>query len=507
MLTHSATHWPENVAVVFRDSNITFRELEALTNQFAHALQGLGVKQGERVCLFMTNRPEFVISCYAITRIGAVFNAITPAYKEREIAYQLADTEATAIIVQPALLPLVEAVRDQGPSLKHVISVGPGKSAEGPRHVRFAELIKGQPTTPLAVQISLSDLVALPYSSGTTGLPKGVMLTHRNRVCNTMQFAAAMRIKENDRTLIFLPLYHIYGTALMECAMYTGASAVLMERFEPGECLRLIEQHRITLLYVAPPVLLALLAWPDLKKYDLSSMRYIMTAAAPLAPKVAQDFCQITGAKVLQAYGLTECGPSHLMPVYNDDLNVLESVGLPISDTAQKVVDIENGEQELAVGEVGEICIRGPQVMQGYWKAPQETAIALRNGWLHTGDIGSIDANGYVFLQDRKKEMIKYKGFAIAPAELEVLLLEHPGVADVAVIGKPDDEAGEVPKAFVVRKADHPDLTADELVHFTAGRLATYKTLREVEFIEAIPRVPSGKVLRRVLKERELQKG
>jgi long-chain acyl-CoA synthetase len=506
LLTQSATSWPEHVAVVFRDSNITFRELEALTNQFAHALQELGVKQGERVCLLMTNRPEFIISCSTVARVGAVFSAINPAYKEREIAYQLANTEATAIVVQNELLPLVEAVRDQTPGLKYVISVGPGQPAAGSRHLSFADLLKGHPTTPPAVDIAESDLVALPSSSGTTGLPKGVMLTHRNRVWNTIQFASAMRVTEEDRFLIFLPLSHAYGIALMDCAVYTGATAVLMERFNPGECVQLIAQHRITLLPVVPPILMALLSWPDLHTYDLSSVRYVMSAAAPLAPSVARVFRQTTGVRVLQAYGLTEVGPSHLNPVDNDDLNVLESVGLPLPDTEQKVVDSETGLKELASGEVGELCIRGPGVMTGYWKAPEATASTLRNGWFYTGDIGFIDANGYVFLQDRKKELIKYKGLSIAPAELEVLLLEHSDVADDAVIGKPDDEAGEVPKAFVVRKADHHDVTTDELVHFMAGRLATYKTLQEVEFIEAIPRSPSGKVLRRVLKEQELQK-
>ncbi len=506
MLSQSATSWPDHVAIVFRDSTLTFWELDALTNQFAHALQALGVKQGERVCLLMTNRPEFIISCYAVARVGAVFSAINPAYKEREIAYQLANTEATAIVVQNELLPVIEAVRDQAPDLKHVISVGPGKLAAGLRHVSFADLIKGQPTTPPAVEIALSDLVALPYSSGTTGLPKGVMLTHRNRVCSTIQFASAMRVTEEDRSLIFLPLYHAYGAALMDCALSTGATAVLMERFNPGECVQLIEQHRITLFSVVPPILMALVSWPDLHKYDLSSVRYVMSAAAPLAPSVAQAFRQLTGVRIVQAYGLTELGPSHLNPIDKDDLNVLESIGLPISDTEQKVVDSETGVKELAVGEVGELCIRGPQVMAGYWKAPEATASTLRDGWFYTGDIGFIDAHGYVFLQDRKKELIKYKGWSIAPAELEALLLEHPAVADAAVIGKPDEEAGEVPKAFVVRKADHPDVTAAELLQFAAGRLASYKTLQEIEFIEAIPRSPTGKILRRVLKEQEVQK-
>jgi acyl-CoA synthetase (AMP-forming)/AMP-acid ligase II len=502
LLTQSAACWPEHVAIAYHDRTLTFRELDALTNQLAHALQTLGVKQGERVCLLMANRPAFVISCYAIARMGAVFSPINPAYKAREIAYQLAHTEATAVVVQHELLPLVEAAQNQASSLKHVISVGP----VGSRHESFAELIKGQPMTPPAVEMALSDLVALPASSGTTGLPKGVMLTHRNRVCNAVQFASAMRVSGADRFLIFLPLFHAFGMALLDCALSVGATAVLMERFNPGECVQLITQHRITVLPVVPPILMALLAWPDLHQYDLSSVRYVVSGAAPLPPSVVRAFQHLTGVGVRQAYGLTEVGPSHLSPVDTDDLNARASVGLPFSDTEQKVVDSETGVKELARGEVGELCLRGPQVMAGYWNAPEATASVLRDGWFYTGDIGFIDAHGYVYLQDRKKELIKYKGFSIAPAELEALLLEHPAVADAAVIGKPDEEAGEVPKAFVVRTAEYPHVTADELLQFAAARLARYKTLQEIAFIQAIPRSPSGKILRRVLKEQEEQK-
>jgi long-chain acyl-CoA synthetase len=481
LLTQSAAFWPEHVAIVSRDNALTYRELDNLTNQFANALQALGVKQGERVCLLMTNRPEFVIACYAIARIGAVFSPINPAYKEREIAYQLANTGATTIVVQHNLLPMVEAVRDQAPVLKQVISVGPENLYAGTHHLSFADLLKAQPTAPPGVDVALSDLVALPFSS-------------------------AMHVTEEDRFLLFLPLYHAYGIALMDSALSVGATIVLMERFTPGECVQLITQHHITLLPVVPPVLMALLAWPDLQQYDLSSVRYTMSAAAPLASSVARAFQQLTGVRVLQSYGLTEVGPSHLNPIDNGELNVLESIGLPIFNTEQKVVDIETGVKELTVGELGELCIRSPQVMAGYWKAPEATADALRDGWFYTGDIGFIDARGYVFLQDRKKELIKYKGWSIAPAELEAVLLEYPAVADAAVIGKPDEEAGEVPKAFVVRKATSPDVSAEELVQFAADRLASYKTLREVAFIEAIPRSPTGKILRRVLKEQEVQK-
>jgi long-chain acyl-CoA synthetase len=507
MLTHGAERHPESVAVVFRDVSLTYRELEALTNRFARALTALGVAKGDRVCVLSTNCPEYLIAFYAIARVGAVASPMNPSYREREIEYQLNDTEAVAIVVHAGLVPLVDAVRPRTPHLRHVIAVGPGQSSSRPGVRSFNDLIADQPPTPPApVDISEDDLVALPYSSGTTGLPKGVMITHKNLVINNIQFVACIRMRESDRLMLFLPFYHIYGTMLMGAAVYTGATCVLMERFEPAECLELVQRHRITLFFVVPPVLLMLSNWPELSKYDLSSLRTTMVGAAPVAPELARRFKQLTGVPVLQGYGMTEASPlTHVNPVYDERLNVVDSAGLLAHDTVHKVVDIETGEKELGPGEVGEICIRGPQIMRGYWRAPEATAAALRDGWYYSGDIGYVDERGYLFIRDRKKEMIKFKGFGIAPAEIEALLIEHPAVADAAVIGKPHPEAGEIPKAFVVCKKGH-SLTANDVVAFVKGRLANYKVPGEVEFVDAIPKTPSGKILRRVLKEQELAK-
>jgi long-chain acyl-CoA synthetase len=304
--------------------------------------------------------------------------------------------------------------------------------------------------------------------------------------------------------MIFLPLYHIYGAMLMGGAVLAGATSVLMERFEPAACLELVQRHRVTCFFTVPPVLLVLSGWPRLGEYDFSSVRFTLVGAAPVAPELARRFSDLTGPPVLQGYGMTEASPiTHLNPVHDPALIALDSAGLPVHDTEQKVVDLETGERTLRPGEVGEICIRGPQIMRGYWRAPEATAAALRDGWYHSGDIGYVDARGYVYIQDRKKEMIKYKGLGIAPAEIEALLLEHPGIADAAVIGVPHPDAGEAPKAFVVRRPDHAGLDAESVIGFVRGRLASYKTPVVVEFLDAIPRTPSGKILRRVLKERE----
>jgi len=502
LLDRPVALYPEREAIAFHDVSITFRELEGLVNTFGNALRGIGIGPGDRVCLFMTNRPEYVIAFFALAKIGAVSSPMNPSYKEREVAYQLGDAEAVAVVVQQDLLPLVRSVRGEVPRLKHVIVVGPGVTT-APDTLRFADLIATAPATePTGKAAGGDELLVLPYSSGTTGLPKGVLLSHKVFLSNNIQFNSSIRATDADRFLIFLPFYHIYGLMLMGGAVHGGVPMVVMERFDMADTLRLIVERRITIVFAVPPVLLAMANRPDIGQLDWSSVRMVMVGAAPTPPELARRFTQLTGVKVVQGYGLTEAGPvTHLNPVHDDTLLTIDTGGLPCNDTEQKIVDLETGERELPVGEVGEVIVRGPQVMLGYWNAPESTAAALRNGWLYTGDIGRIDDQGYLTITDRKKEMIKYKGFGIAPAEIEALLFEHPGVADCAVIGKPDNEAGEVPKAFVVRK--DPALTAEALLTWARGRLAGYKMLHEVALVDAIPKTASGKILRRVLKEEE----
>ncbi len=502
LLRTSAGRCPDRVALVDGEREITFRELEGLSNACGHALRAAGVGPGDRVGLFLPNSIEFEIAFFGVSKAGAVVTPLNSSFKEAEARYQLQDSGAKLVVVEESRLPVIEAVSAELPDLREVIVAGEGENPAG--RPRFLDWVLAHPPSPPPEPPidPREDLIALPYSSGTTGLPKGVMLTHRNLVSNYVQFAANHRITDRDSGLMFLPLYHIYGTMIMGGLILAGAPQILMARFGPKEALRLVERRRLTLFYGAPPALLAISQLPDLEDYDLSSLRYIMSGAAPLPTEVRRRVQERTGVLTFMGYGLTEASPlTHMNPP--DEAWVKEaSVGPPVSDEEQKVVDIETGEKELPPGEAGELILRGPQVMKGYWNAPGETARALRDGWLYTGDIVRIDEDGYVFILDRLKEMIKYKGFAVAPAELEALLHGHPEVADAAVVAKADPAAGEIPKAFIVpRNAPPPDREA--IMAFVRERVAGYKQVREVEFIDAIPKSGSGKILRRVLRERE----
>ena len=501
LLRRTVERTPDKWAAIFHDQTLTFREIEGLSNALAHGLRDLRVAKGDRIALFMTNRPEYLISLEAASKVGAVITPINPSYREHEAEYQLNNAEVRVVIVHQDQYPVIAAIRAQVPAVKHVLVLG---REQPPDAFSWYDLVTGFPAhRPPEVAIDFEeDLIALPYSSGTTGLPKGVMLTHQNLVCNHIQCMAGGRMTDDDVLLIFLPVYHIYGTMLMGAAVASGAAQVLMESFDLQTALALMERHRVSLFYAVPPVLLALTNYADLRKHDFSSVRYIMSGAAPLPPEIGRRMQELTGVQVLQGYGLTEASPlTHLSPVDNPELIRLESVGLAVSDQEERIVDLDDPTTVLGVDAVGELIVRGPHVMKGYWKAPDETTRILRNGWLHTGDIARRDAGGYLYLVDRKKEMIKYKGFGVAPAELEAVLHEHPAIADCAVVGKPDPEAGEIPRAFVVRRPG-THVTENDLIRFVEERVAGYKKIRAVEFVDEIPKNPSGKILRRVLKER-----
>jgi long-chain acyl-CoA synthetase len=496
----TANRYPDRAAVTFKDEAITFAQFDRESNRLANGFAALGLSSGDRMSVYVPNCPQYELAFYAVSKLGAIVCPMNPAYREREITYQVNDAGSRVMLTHASLWPFVDACRAQLPTVERFVIVGDGMTDTGGRSIAYDEVIETASADAPPVRVDPQQLVALPYSSGTTGMPKGVMLTHRNLICNHAQVGHASRIGPDDAYPVYLPLSHIYGVMLMGAGLSLGAHQILMERFDLDTLAGVVQKYRATWLHVVPPVLLALANAPGLDREQFRTVKYALNAAAPLAPDVARRVERRLGFRVVQAYGLTETSPdTHHSPLEPDRIK-LESVGVPVADTEQRVVDLETGETTLAAGETGEIVIRGPQVMQGYWNAPEETARTLRNGWLHTGDIGRIDEEGYAFIVDRKKEMIKFKAFSIAPAELEAALLEHPDIADCAVIGVPDDEAGEVPRAFVVPRMGRT-LDPGMWAEFFSTRLAGYKMIRQWRITDAIPRTPSGKILRRTLKE------
>jgi len=495
----TAERFPDRPAITFTDTVMTFEAFDRESNRLANGLAALGLTAGDRVALYLPNCPQYQLAFYATSKLGAISCPMNPSYREREITYHVNDSGAKVMVTHASLWPVVEACRPHLPNLARVVVTGDDVARNGA--CRYDDVVDSGSVAAPAVVVEQRQLAALPYSSGTTGLPKGVMLTHRTLVCNQLQYLHGSGIGPSDVYPIFLPLSHIYGVMLMNAALGSGARQILMERFDLEALVSTIQNYGVTVLHLVPPVLLTLANAAGLDRSQFRTVRYALSAAAPLAPDVARRVEERLGLRVLQAYGLTETGPASHHSALEPERARLESVGVVMADTEQRVVDLDTGEKVLGPGEVGEICIRGPQLMQGYWNAPDETARVLRNGWLHSGDIGFVDEGGYTFIVDRKKEMIKCRAFSVAPAELEATLLEHPDIADCGVVGVPDADGGEVANAFVVPRKGCT-LEAAALTDFFAKRLAGYKTIRQWHFTDAIPRTPSGKILRRVLKER-----
>ena len=504
LLQQAAVRWPDETAIVDGDRRFTFAELEAHSGRFASALVAMGFGKGDIVGILSPNCAEFEIAFFGILKAGATVTTINSGYREREIAYQLQASGAQALIVHHTLADAADLALSGSEQVRDRILIAEGAGVT-PSFWTLIEAQSGPPPEPALAPYE--DLAALPFSSGTTGLQKGVMLTHANLHTNVQQYLGRPGeesvLRRGDVVLVHLPLFHIYGMTVLQLnAIAAGAAQVLMGRFDMREMLSLIAEHRVTALYTAPPVCLGLSLTPLVDEYDVSSLRFLLCGAAPLSGDLQVRVAERLDCAVIQGYGLTETSPVTNAD-FTDERGKPGTIGPALPDTEECVVDLESGERDLPPGELGELLVRGPQVMKGYLNQPEATAEAITaDGWFHTGDIASMDEDGYVRIVDRKKELIKYKGFQVAPAELEGVLLEHPGVADAAVIPKPDEEAGEVPKAFVVRKAD-AEPSADELMAFVAERVATFKQVREVEFIDAIPKNASGKLLRRVLIEQD----
>jgi acyl-CoA synthetase (AMP-forming)/AMP-acid ligase II len=477
-------------------ARISYAELEELVHFCASGLTRRGLRKGEVVGLFTPNVPEYAVAFHGVALAGGTSTTVNPLLTTEELAVQLRDARARFLVTVPGLLErALPAAAEAG--VEEAFSIGGGAGA-----TPFTALLDLDDAPDVQVEPA-DDVVSLPYSSGTTGFPKGVMLTHRNLLANVLQVQSVRPFAPDDVVVGILPFFHVYGQLIfLNLALREGVTVVTLPRFELEQYLRLSEEHRATVGYVAPPVVLALAKQPVVERYDLSSLRWLLSGAAPLDAELAHACSKRLGCDVVQGYGLTETSPvTHITPLGTPGRP--GSIGPLVPGTEARIVDVATGE-DAGDGERGELLIRGPQVMKGYLGNEGATAAALVDGWLHTGDVATVDEDGWFAIVDRIKELIKYKGYQVAPAELEAVLLAHPAVADACVIGIPDEEAGEIPKGFVVLQET---ATTDELIEFVAARVAPYKKLRRLEVIDAIPKSPSGKILRRILAERERAAG
>ena len=519
ILEKTAKEHPEKAAIAYSETSITYADLNTLSSRFAAALAALGVQKGDRVAIFLPNIPRFVIAYYGVLKAGAVLTAISPLHKEREVTYQLSDSGAETIVALDTLYPIVEKVWGKT-KLKNVVitsleeyvskhPVASSKIHQAPNIHSFQEMMTEQASPPTVSINPREDLAALQYTGGTTGTAKGAMLTHANLVSNAIAFAAWIKGAVAEETfLTALPLFHIYGmTTSLNVPVSLAAEMVLLPKFEPATVLETIQRHKVTVFCGVPTMYSVLLANPELGRFDLTSVRVCISGASPLPPQVQKRFMEVTGGFLAEGYGLTEASPvTHCNPVDKTMRTVrLGSIGLPLPDTDARIVDVETGEKTLRAVETGELAVKGPQVMRGYWQKPEETALVLRDGWLLTGDIAHMDADGYFYITDRKKDLIKYKDYSVYPRELEDVLYEHPAVKLCAVVGKPAPVVGEVPKAFVVLK-DGATATEAEIMAFVKEKVAPYKVVREAEFRQELPISAAGKVLRRALQEEEKRK-
>ncbi len=469
----------------------TFGGLHEAVRRLAGGLAARGVGPSTTVALMAPNLPAYAVVFHGVALAGATVTTINPTYGPGEIRYQLDDAGAEMLVTVPAFLPAARAAAE-GSAVSELAVIG-----EAPEAVALESLL-GEPIDQVPVD-NADHVAVLPYSSGTTGMPKGVMLTHRNLVANVAQIGGFLTYGENEAALAALPFFHIYGMqVLMNALLASGVRVVTMPRFDMEAALGLVQSERITRFFAVPPMVLGLARHPAVDRYDLSSLKQIFSGAAPLGADLAAEAAARVGCEVVQGYGMTELSPvSHGTP--EGRLRPGTS-GVTLPNTEIRIVDPVTGADQ-DTGGTGELWVRGPQVMKGYLNNPEATAATIDpDGWLHTGDVATLDEADHVTIVDRIKELIKYKGFQVAPAEVEAVLVAHPAVADAAVIGVPDEEAGEVPKAFVVVAPGAEAPTLAELQDFTAGHLVGYKQVRRLEVVDAIPKSASGKILRRELR-------
>jgi len=470
----------------------TYAQFAGAVKAFAGGLQAKGLGPGDTIALMSPNIPEFAIVFHGAAVAGVTVSTINPTYTAEEVAFQLKDSTSSMLITITLFAETAAAAAKEA-GIEEIFIIGDAPEGMAP----FTTLM-GSPIEQVPVGID-EQIVVLPYSSGTTGFPKGVMLSHRNLVANLVQCEDALEVQDGEVVLAVLPFFHIYGMqVLMNFFLSKGSTIVTVPRFDLEQSLGLIQEHKITRLFAVPPIVLALAKHPLVDNYDLSSLKQVFSGAAPLGAELAQEASDRIACEVVQGYGMTEMSPvSHVTRMGGFKPG---TCGVTVANTECRIVDIENGDDQ-DVGGVGELWVRGPQVMKGYLNNPEATAITIdEDGWLHTGDVGFIDEDGHLTIVDRVKELIKFKGFQVAPAELEALLLTHPAVADAAVIGVPDEEAGEHPRAFIVVKPGQ-DVSPADITAFTAEHVATYKVVHDVVFTDEIPKSASGKILRRMLRD------
>lgn len=525
-LIESARRFPDNTALYFLGKRMTYRELLHASYQFANALRSLGVEAGERVAIMLPNCPQMVIAYFGALMNGSIVVQTNPLYMESELRQQMADSGAIAIVTLDFMHKRVLNIQSQT-DLRHVIVTSMKDYLPFPKNVlypikakkdgldlsiqyvdgvrSFTKLLSAAPATPVCAEVNArEDTAVLQYTGGTTGVPKGAMLTHYNLIVNTLQVNHWFYRSDagKERYLAALPCFHVFGlTVLLNQCMYAAGMLILLPRFEVAQVLETIDKMRPTIFPGAPTMYIALIHHPDIQKYDLSSIKACVSGSAPLPVEVQDRFEELSGGRLIEGYGLTEASPvTHANTVW--EKRKIGTIGIPFPDTEAMIVDPETGE-ELPIGEIGELAVKGPQVMKGYWNRPEETSIVLKNGWLYTGDMGTMDEDGFFAIVDRKKDVIIAGGFKIYPREVEEVLFEHPAIKEAAVAGVPDEYRGETVKAYLVLK-EGAALSERELDVWCRERLAAYKVPRKVEFRDSLPKTIIGKVLRRKLLEEEL---
>ncbi|MGB5965139.1 MAG: long-chain fatty acid--CoA ligase [Sulfurimonadaceae bacterium] len=525
-LENAVATYPGNRALSYLGNDIDYGELDTLVNQAANAMLQLGVEPGDRVALYLANTPQFIIALYGALKIGAIAVPINPLYTGEEVLFELNDAGVKTVIVMSRFYPLIQKIRER--SLLENVVVTNVKAyfpwltrllftllkekedrveiAEGDHE--FEALMARSSSVKPDVTVDPDDTALLQYTSGTTGTPKGVMLSHYNLVVNALQCRdwVSDTVEGEERVLGWLPFFHSFG--MTACLGFTvscaGALVLIPNPRDLGYILKTIEKEKITMMPGVPTMYAALGKYKSISKYDLTSIRACISGGAPLMEKVKKRFVELTGSKLVEGYGLSEAAPcTHANPI--NGLNKVDSIGIPMPDTECRVVDLEKGEREVPIGEEGELIVRAPQVMKGYWQQPQMSDEALRDGWLYTGDIVTMDEEGYFKIVDRKKDIIIVSGFNVSPTEVEKVICLHPKVEDAAVIGTPNEYRGEEIKAFVVIK-EGETLSKAELLGYLRERLAGFKLPRAVEFVETLPKNVMGKLLRRLLLEQERQK-